>query len=460
MDEKGLIKACKNAGCGFKCCSFGSTHSSGYTIMLPGEYENANGSVTHLQIVDDNYFGGKKVRCTAKEPFCCDGGYKPIQCRAYPLWVSCVGDKTILKSLKCPLQEEILAEHSIDALRLFTDYPYSSKKDLDLFLSKAKVDRYKIYGSQHCCENEYLGILSSKDLESILDYEKQLNDANLCFKSSESIIKRCLNLGCSVGVYINGDLSAYSLCYYNEYGIGYIDKCFVSPEQRGQGWQVSMLLKNINLLISKNIKIIYSMASPSNWVSTRSFKQVGFKEIYPVSVSGHNRTVLFYQCNVLNGNDVVEKAQCMKQEGYVYLFGGKGNVVTAEYIHHMAKMYPDIYTPEIVKLSENKIGKICVDCSGFVSLATKTSYGDSLGIFSHLRNCIRTSDIKKLKSGMVLYKKGHVGIVDASGEGSIIEAKDTKSNIVCSSFKNRAYDFDFCGELEGVSYDNVNTLEL
>lgn len=460
MKKKGIIEACKSTGCGFKCCSFGSTKSNGSTILLPGEYENAKGSVSHLQVLDDNYFGGKKVRCIAKEPFCCDGGYKPIQCRVYPLWISSIKDKLILKSLKCPLKEDALTNHLQDAFHLFEEYPYTSREELELFLSKVKVDRYKVYGSQECDGNVDIRILSQKDLECILNYEETLNDCNTCFKSREGVVSKCIDSGFSIGIFVDNTLSAYTLSYSNEYGINYIEKCFVSPEYRGQGWQVTMLLKHNELVKSIGTKFIFSMASPSNWVSIRSFKQVGFKEAYPTSVGGYNRIVFVYKCSPINGDDVVVEAKKMIDHGYVYLFGGKGNVITSEYIKHMSEMYKDVFSPDIIELSNKKIGKVAVDCSGFVSIATKTSYGDSLGIFSHLVNPIRVTELKTIKNGMILYKKGHVGIVCATGNGFVIEAKDTKADIVCSPFDKRAKDFDFCGELEGVSYDNVNSLEL
>ena len=84
MDGKGLIEACKGANCGYKCCSFGS---DGHIVILPHEFDGHEKEISHLQIIDNDYFGGKKAKCIAKDCKSCDNGYKPVMCRTYPLWV-------------------------------------------------------------------------------------------------------------------------------------------------------------------------------------------------------------------------------------------------------------------------------------------------------------------------------------------------------------------------------------
>lgn len=81
MSNKGLIRACENSGCGWKCCSFGS---DGHIVILPHELDGHEKEISHLQIIDDDYFGGKKVKCIAKDCKSCDNGYKPIMCKTYP----------------------------------------------------------------------------------------------------------------------------------------------------------------------------------------------------------------------------------------------------------------------------------------------------------------------------------------------------------------------------------------
>lgn len=56
MDEKGLIRACENSGCGWKCCSFGS---DGHIVILPHELDGHQEEISHLQIIDDDYLAVK-----------------------------------------------------------------------------------------------------------------------------------------------------------------------------------------------------------------------------------------------------------------------------------------------------------------------------------------------------------------------------------------------------------------
>ena len=129
--SNGLINHCVNSGCGWKCCDFGS---EGHIIMLPTEYEKA-GDVSHINVIDDDYMGGKKVKCVAKDKKTCDGGYKPIQCRTFPLWVR--SDERIEQSTRCPLNSSQTKEHEAIAIKMVNEFGVS-----DEFLDKAEVCRY------------------------------------------------------------------------------------------------------------------------------------------------------------------------------------------------------------------------------------------------------------------------------------------------------------------------------
>lgn len=143
----GDIKHCANSGCGYKCCDFGS---KGHIIMMPNEYESewAN-SLTHLKIIDDDYMGGKKVKCIAKNKVDCDKGYKPIQCRIFPLWVR--GNAKIEQSERCPLSHNQTVSHEVVAKEIISDFFRYTLfdndffvKDMTEFLDKAEVCRYVI----------------------------------------------------------------------------------------------------------------------------------------------------------------------------------------------------------------------------------------------------------------------------------------------------------------------------
>lgn len=113
----GTITLCPYQGCEFRCCRF---DQGNYIVLHPGELQAAQArgaSTTHLEVIDDNYHGGQKAVCTAREPMTCDDGYKPLDCKSYPLFPAPGGG--LLKGSKCPLRAEHLTEHARDVVDLW-----------------------------------------------------------------------------------------------------------------------------------------------------------------------------------------------------------------------------------------------------------------------------------------------------------------------------------------------------
>ena len=448
----GLLDHCKNTGCGFKCCSFGSTGATGYTLMLPNEYETADKDVSHLKVIDDDYFGGKKVQCTATDLFSCNGGYKPVQCRVYPIWVKDVDDEIILKSLKCPLTENVLDDHKEYALSLMKTYKGASREVLNNFLHNAAVDRYKVYGGKANIDYE-LRILSPIHCSEIEGYEATLTDPLKCYKSNTSRILESLSSECSVGIFVDNRLVSYSLCFFNEYGAGFIEKCFVHKDFRGQGWQVEMLRKNLSLMRGKGAFNFFTTVSPQNIFSIRGFRQVGFIEERTSRIGKYERVIMTISDKKINAKQFIKKAIEFKEQGYVYLYGGKGKAITKEYVEKMAVMYPDVYTDEILNASLSKIGKIGVDCSGFITLSASVDYLNSDSLYDAIEREYETNDLSSIESGMIVWKNKHVGIIfQENSDWFIIEAKDTMSDITILPLSQRISDFDYYGRLKYISY--------
>lgn len=298
MDGKGLIKACKIAGCGWKCCSFGS---DGHIVILPHELDGHDLEISHLQIIDDDYFGGKKVKCVAKDCKSCDNGYKPVMCRTYPLWVKSVKNRFVFRSGKCPLKNEQLDSHKDFTLSLFEDYRNSlfPSVDIDSFLSKAWIDRYEPLfpagkGSIECSIE--IKQLSMFDHVIIDEYEKNMPYMpNLCFASEPQDVVKCLQSGCSYGLWLDGVLVAYSLAYFTEYGTAYVDKCFVRQDCRGNGFQYILLNANLAKLVSNDVHEVFAMTSPANEASIKSFTNAGFSFKRDTKYKGEQRIILKWE---------------------------------------------------------------------------------------------------------------------------------------------------------------------
>jgi hypothetical protein len=114
-DSDGRISACHSSSCAYRCCQF---QQSNYIVLYPGEYESAKRqgeSMAHLQIIEDDDHGGKRAVCKAGDTSNCDNGYKPLDCKSYPLFplIDPSGNiRSLVKGTKCPLLEQHLIEHT------------------------------------------------------------------------------------------------------------------------------------------------------------------------------------------------------------------------------------------------------------------------------------------------------------------------------------------------------------
>ncbi|WP_130893089.1 GNAT family N-acetyltransferase [Paraprevotella xylaniphila] len=298
MDGKGLIRACEKSDCGWKCCSFGS---DGHIVILPYEFNGHEQEISHLRIIDNDYFGGKKVKCIAKDCKSCDNGYKPIMCRTYPLWVKSVKKGFVFRSGKCPLKNEQLTKHKEFVLGIFDNYRKAllSQTDVDAFLSKAWIDRYEPLFPTHRgsieCKMEVKS-LSMFDMTEIETMEQALlSNPEICFASEPQDIAKCLQSGCSYGLWLDGSFVAYSLAYFTEYGTAYVDKCFVSSDYRGNGFQYILLNANIARLVSNGVQEIFAMTSPKNDASIKSFTNAGFSPKRATKYKGVERVILKWE---------------------------------------------------------------------------------------------------------------------------------------------------------------------
>lgn len=114
-NSEGRLNSCATSGCGWRCCEF---QQGNYIVLYPGELEDAQAagqSITHLEITDADYHGGKKAVCKARDTASCDGGFKPLDCVSYPFFPAPPGDGEVdlmIKGEKCPLLALHLQRHA------------------------------------------------------------------------------------------------------------------------------------------------------------------------------------------------------------------------------------------------------------------------------------------------------------------------------------------------------------
>ncbi len=137
----GVIYAC--AGyvpiCHWKCCAF----ADNYIVLYPGEFENTRLNTSHLRIIEDDYFGGKRAVCTRS---CTRADLKPLDCRSYPLFprVDGQGRIELLRGSKCPLTSQDLAVHQDHVLEAW-QHLMTENPDVRRWLHKVVLVGYVLY---------------------------------------------------------------------------------------------------------------------------------------------------------------------------------------------------------------------------------------------------------------------------------------------------------------------------
>lgn len=156
-------------------------------------------------------------------------------------------------------------------------------------------------------------------------------------------------------------------------------------------------------------------------------------------------------------NTIISNAKKLKRNGYVYVYGCKGEVVTVNGVNSLAKLYPNVFTSSIKAMALKKVGKHGIDCSGFVNKCAGTSLGGSFQIKSSAPHTWSVSDMSHIKNGMFIWKNGHIGLIEVDKEGKvwIHEAMGTAYDLRVSKWSDRASHFTAYGEIKGVDYSGA-----
>lgn len=156
-------------------------------------------------------------------------------------------------------------------------------------------------------------------------------------------------------------------------------------------------------------------------------------------------------------NEIINNAKAMINGHYYYIYGMKGQIITEGIVNRFIKQYPNIYDSKTQKIALSRVGKgYGIDCSGFVCKAAGVSFMGSGTINSTAPHKWSIKDVSHVKSGMYIWKQGHVALIeiDATGQKWILEAKAFMSGLCRTKWENRYKDFTYYGEIKGVDYSN------
>lgn len=118
--------------------------------------------------------------------------------------------------------------------------------------------------------------------------------------------------------------------------------------------------------------------------------------------------------------------------GVPYVYGAKGEKLTLEKYNTLRKMYGSM----VWASDKNKIGKICVDCSGLISWYTGKVINSAT--FKSTATKVLTIDkISQAVPGCAVWRSGHIGVY--VGNGYIIEARGSAYGVVKTKVSERNF---------------------
>ena len=146
-----------------------------------------------------------------------------------------------------------------------------------------------------------------------------------------------------------------------------------------------------------------------------------------------------------NGKELVSFAK--SKVGTPYFYGAKMQKLTEAFMKEMHRLYPYTVTEGYMNTARAKgiVGKVCVDCSGLIYAYTGKNLGSSQ-LYQQAYKRLSTKDYKDWADGVVVWRKGHVGVFYHDGNKCyVIEAKGISYGTVVTQFKptNWSYGLTF-----------------
>lgn len=155
------------------------------------------------------------------------------------------------------------------------------------------------------------------------------------------------------------------------------------------------------------------------------------------------------------GKELVKYAK--GKVGTPYFYGSKMAELTESFMAQMNRLYPSMVTANYMQKARAKgiVGKICVDCSGLIYAYTGKNLGSSQ-LYQQAYTRLKTADYSKWADGVVVWRKGHVGIFFKDGnQGKVIEAKGIDYGTVISQFKPSQWTYGLTFSWMQYTYENA-----
>ena len=129
--------------------------------------------------------------------------------------------------------------------------------------------------------------------------------------------------------------------------------------------------------------------------------------------------------------------------GTAYVYGMKGDVLT-EKLYDRLKL---LFGPLVWDSDREKIGQVCVDCSGLISWGTGI-HRNSQGYHDTAEKIFPISTVQQAPVGAAVWCKGHIGIY--LGDGKYIAADGSRYGVRIAAVKGSSFTHWFC--LKDIDY--------
>lgn len=112
----------------------------------------------------------------------------------------------------------------------------------------------------------------------------------------------------------------------------------------------------------------------------------------------------------MTGQELV--AFCRSKLGVPYIYGAKGEKVSQDLFDTLRRLYPK-YVPYT---DNEKVGKVCVDCSGLITWACGRPL-NSAGWYSAADEVHPIATLGKAPVGALVWMRGHIGVYTGKKDG-------------------------------------------
>ena len=150
--------------------------------------------------------------------------------------------------------------------------------------------------------------------------------------------------------------------------------------------------------------------------------------------------------DVLENKGLVEHCLMVFGNGWRYVYGTYGLILTESHLALKQQQYPNQINKYIDFIKSECINKRTVDCVGFIKSYLWWNIGDvkydaatdtsANGMYYLSVEKGKISSMPEIL-GLCLWKNGHVGVY--IGQGKVIEARGTKEGVICCSISDNTW---------------------